>query len=177
MKFTELLTPESIRQGMILSSKKRVFELIAHIVAEKLQLENGEQCCFECLFSREKLGNSGLGGGVAMPKGRLPAEAQPIAVFIQLDSPIDYEAADHREVDLIFAVLIPENMCAAYVQYLPKLAENLTDKSLCKRLRAAKSADEILQIFFHYDQTDVNEAVPTKQSSEQDVTESQRNFT
>ncbi|WP_109079413.1 PTS IIA-like nitrogen regulatory protein PtsN [Aggregatibacter kilianii] len=173
MKFTELLTPECIRQGMILSSKKRVFESIAHIVEETLQMENGEQCCFECLCSREKLGNSGLGGGVAMPKGRLPADTQPVAVFIQLDSPIDYDASDHREVDLIFAVLIPENMCADYIQCLPKLAENLTDKSLCKQLRAAKSADEIWQIFLHYDQcANINEAVPTEPAVE-DLTKSQ----
>ena len=72
MKFTELLTPQTLRQGMISSSKKRVFESIARIVEEQLPMENGEQYCFDCLFNREKLGNSGLGGGVAMPKGRLP---------------------------------------------------------------------------------------------------------
>lgn len=174
MKFTELLTPETILQGMVLSSKKRVFESIARIVDEKLHMENGEQCCFECLFNREKLGNSSLGGGVAMPKGRLPAETQPIAVFIQLDSPIDYDAPDHREADLIFALLIPEDRCTDYVQCLPELAENLTDKSLCKQLRAAKSAGEIWQIFLHYDQcADAREAVPAEQSDEQDLTKPQ----
>ena len=157
MKFTELLTPETIRQGMISSSKKRVFESIARIVEEQLHMENGEQCCFDCLFAREKLGNSGLGGGVAMPKGRLPNNGKPIGVFIQLESPIDYEASDKREVDLIFAVLIPENMCGDYVQYLPTLAENLVDKSLCKQLRAAKSADEIWGVFSHYDQCEAEE--------------------
>ena len=139
MKFTELLTPETIRQGMISSSKKRVFESIARIVEEQLHMENGEQCCFDCLFAREKLGNSGLGGGVAMPKGRLPNNGKPIGVFIQLESPIDYEASDKREVDLIFAVL------------------NLVDKSLCKQLRAAKSADEIWGVFSHYDQCEAEE--------------------
>ena len=152
MKFTELLTPQTIRQGMISSSKKRVFESIARIVEEQLQVENGEQCYFDCLFNREKLGNSGLGGGVAMPKGRLPQGTESGGVFIQLETPIDYDAADKRDVDLIFAVLIPENMCGDYVHCLPVLAEHLTDKSLCKQLRAAQSADEIWQIFLHYDQ-------------------------
>ena len=92
-----------------------------------------------------------------MPKGRLPNNGKPIGVFIQLESPIDYEASDKREVDLIFAVLIPENMCGDYVQYLPTLAENLVDKSLCKQLRAAKSADEIWGIFSHYDQCEAEE--------------------
>ena len=94
MKFTELLTPQTLRQGMISSSKKRVFESIARIVEEQLPMENGEQYCFDCLFNREKLGNSGLGGGVAMPKGRLPQGTKPIGVFIQLETPIEYDAAD-----------------------------------------------------------------------------------
>ena len=134
MKFTELLTPQTLRQGMISSSKKRVFESIARIVEEQLPMENGEQYCFDCLFNREKLGNSGLGGGVAMPKGRLPQGTKPIGVFIQLETPIEYDAADKRDVDLIFAVLIPENRCGDYAQCLPKLA------------------DEIWKIFLHYDQ-------------------------
>lgn len=98
MKFTELLTPQTLRQGMISSSKKRVFESIARIVEEQLPMENGEQYCFDCLFNREKLGNSGLGGGVAMPKGRLPQGTKPIGVFIQLETPIEYDAADKREL-------------------------------------------------------------------------------
>ena len=162
MKFTELLTPQTIRQGMISSSKKRVFESIARIVEEQLQMENGEQCCFDCLFNREKLGNSGLGGGVAMPKGRLPQGTKSVGVFIQLETPIDYDAADKRDVDLIFAVLIPENMCGDYVRCLPTLAEHLTDKSLCKQLRAAKRADEIWQIFLHYDQCEVVQVEPAE---------------
>ena len=87
-----------------------------------------------------------------MPKGRLPQGTKPIGVFIQLETPIEYDAADKRDVDLIFAVLIPENMCSDYAQCLPKLADYLMDKSLCKQLRSAKSADEIWKIFLHYDQ-------------------------
>ena len=73
MKFTTLLSPDDIRQGVAFSSKKRLFESIAAFVVEKLHCENGEQACFECLFEREKLGNSGLGNGVAMPKAKLSA--------------------------------------------------------------------------------------------------------
>ncbi|MGO8077445.1 PTS sugar transporter subunit IIA, partial [Rhizobium leguminosarum] len=65
MKITELLSPENIRQGVSFSSKKRLFESIAHFVEEKLHCDKGEQACFESLFEREKLGNSGIGNGIA----------------------------------------------------------------------------------------------------------------
>ena len=113
MKFTTLLSPDDIRQGVAFSSKKRLFESIAAFVVEKLQCENGEQACFECLFEREKLGNSGLGNGVAMPKAKLPATVSDkiLTVFMQLETPVEYDAADNKPVDIVFAVLVPENLC------------------------------------------------------------------
>ena len=149
MNLTELLSPENIRQGVSFSSKKRLFESIAHFVIEQVNDEKGEQVCLECLFEREKLGNSGLGNGIAMPKAKIPVTLsdKAIAVFMQLDTPIDYDSSDGKFVDLVFAVLVPENQCATYMPILSFLTERLTDKNLLKQLRSAKSAEEIWQVF------------------------------
>ncbi len=152
MKFTQLLAEKNIRQGIVCSSKKRVFEMIGRLVAEQLtaqlNTENFDELqCFESLFNREKLGNTAIGNGVAMPRARLSAGNSPIAVFLQLSTPIDYDAPDRREVDLIFAIMIPEHLCADYINVLSELAERLTEKNLCKQLRAAQNEQEIWQIF------------------------------
>ncbi|MCX2961410.1 PTS IIA-like nitrogen regulatory protein PtsN [Rodentibacter caecimuris] len=155
MKLTELFHPENIRQGVCFSSKKRLFESIAHFIVEQLHGQKGEQACFECLFEREKLGNSGLGNGVAMPKAKLPAKAtdKALAVFLQLETPIDYDAQDGKPIDLVFAVLVPENQCQTYIPVLSHLTEKITDKNFLKQLRSAKSAGEIWQVFEMADQT------------------------
>ena len=149
MNITKLLSPENIRQGVSFSSKKRLFESIAHFVIEQVNDEKGEQVCLECLFERVKLGNSGLGNGIAMPKAKIPVTLsdKAIAVFMQLDTPIDYDSSDGKFVDLVFAVLVPENQCATYMPILSFLTERLTDKSLLKQLRSAKSTEEIWQVF------------------------------
>ena len=149
MNIAELLSPENIRQGVSFSSKKRLFESIAHFVIEQVNDEKGEQVCLECLFEREKLGNSGLGNGIAMPKAKIPVTLsdKAIAVFMQLDTPIDYDSSDGKFVDLVFAVLVPENQCVTYMPILSFLTERLTDKNLLKQLRSAKSAEEIWQVF------------------------------
>ena len=149
MNITELLSPENIRQGVSFSSKKRLFESIAHFVIEQVNDEKGEQVCLECLFEREKLGNSGLGNGIAMPKAKIPVTLsdKAIAVFMQLDTPIDYDSSDGKFVDLVFAVLVPENQCVTYMPILSFLTERLTDKNLLKQLRSAKSAEDIWQVF------------------------------
>ena len=99
-------------------------------------------------LNEEKLGNSGLGNGVAMPKAKLPATVSDkiLTVFMQLETPVEYDAADNKPVDIVFAVLVPENHCQEYIPVLAEINEKLTDKNLIKQLRSAQSADEIWQI-------------------------------
>ena len=177
MKLTELFRPENIRQGVCFSSKKRLFESIANFVTEQMHCDKGEQACLECLFNREKLGNSGLGGGVAMPKGlgngvampkaKMPSGTTnaPIAVFMQLTQPIDYDAPDGKPVDLIFAILVPEEQCQNYIPVLSDLTEKLTDKNFLKQLRSAQNTDEIWQIFEIADQTEKSTVSDEKQTA------------
>lgn len=164
MKLTQFLTPDNIYHGVVISSKKRALELIGKIVAEfinqEIQPDTEQQLCpVECftnLFKREKLGSTALNYGVALPHAKLPACEftlnSPIAIFLQLETPIDYEAQDHKEVDLIYALLFPENSCAQYKVGLADIAQALTDKNLLKHLRAAESAQDIWQILTYADQ-------------------------
>lgn len=164
MNVVDFLFPENIRLGVSFSSKKRLFESIAHFVMEQVHCDKGEQACFECLFNREKLGNSGLGNGVALPKARIPIDTfeQAIAVFMQLDTPIDYDAPDGKPVDLVMAILVPQNQCNQYIPILSRLTEKLADKNFLKQLRSAKSADEIWQLFEMID-------LAEKDTSQQDI--------
>lgn len=165
MKLTEFLTIENIRQGALVSSKKRALELVGKIIAESLNKRYGCQeeteglCPIECfgnLFKREKLGSTSLNHGIALPHAKLPNRStlsveKPIAVFIQLETPIDYEASDNKDVDLIYAVMFPEGHCEEYKGCLQDIAQRLSDKTLIKQLRSAESAEEIWQLFEYAD--------------------------
>ena len=60
-------------RGLLFLARNDYLNLLPLSLWKNFTAENGEQACFECLFEREKLGNSGLGNGVAMPKAKLPA--------------------------------------------------------------------------------------------------------
>lgn len=161
MTLTQFLAPQNIHQGVICSSKKRVLELLGKYAADFLnQGTEPEQeiCAVECfnqLFKREKLGCTALSNGVALPHAKLPSDctslSQPIAFFLQLESAVEYEAADHREVDLIYAVLFPEGSCEQYRGVLAEIAEKLSDKNVLKHLRAANNSEEIWQVLAYAD--------------------------
>ncbi len=164
MSLTEFLTPSMIFIDVVVSSKKRALELVGKIIAESLNQmgENeGEQCvcpvgCFECLFKREKLGSTSLGNGVALPHAKLPNTIKlnidkPIAVFLKLETPIDYEVTDNKAVDLIYGIMFPEHTCGQYQDHLNKIAQMLSDKNNLKLLRVAETAEEIWQALEYID--------------------------
>lgn len=176
MILTEFLTPDNIRLDVPASCKKRALEITGKMIAEAVgkqlpltEEEREELCpiaCFSNLFKREKLGCTGLTNGIAMPHAKLPHDCEntlvhPIAVFMRLERPIDYEASDKKDVDLIYAIMFPENSCATYKDRLPQIAEKLSDKNALKQLRTAQSVEEIWQMLEYLDNQEKTEDTET----------------
>ncbi len=155
MKLTTYLKPELIQLSTTFSSKKRALETIGTIVTNYLEQHSDEEQdfsaidCFSCLFKREKLGSTCLNYGIAVPHTKLPnwdAE-EPIAVFLQLENPVDFETVDNKEIDLIFAVIFPDKENDEYKDNLQQIVTILNNKQLAKLLRATKSLEDIWTLF------------------------------
>jgi len=87
------------------TSKKRVLEIISELAAQQLHISS--QIIFDALLTRERLGSTCIGNGVAIPHGKLEKDTQVVGVLIRLVQPIALDAVDHQPVDLIFALLAP----------------------------------------------------------------------
>lgn len=94
------------------------------------------------------MGSTGIGGGIAIPHGKLEDDNAlgAIGVFIQLEQPIAFDAIDNQAVDLLFALLVPAEQCKTHLHTLSLVAKRLADKTVCRRLRAAQSDEELYQI-------------------------------
>ena len=161
MLLTEFLTAENIHLDTPASCKKRALEIAGKLLADAMrkqlseEIGSDEACPIACL-KREKLGCTALNNGVAMPHAKLANACtqsleKPIAVFMKLEQPVDYEAQDRKEVDLIYAILFPEQSCHHYKAYLPKIAEKLSDKNIIKQIRTAETEEDIWQLFCYLD--------------------------
>src|ERR1035437_5486019 len=80
------------------TSKKRAFEE-AGLLFENLH-GLSRSLVTDSLFSRERLGSTGLGHGVAIPHGRIKGLKTPMAAVFQLATPIGFEAPDELPVAL-----------------------------------------------------------------------------
>ena len=69
-----------------------------------------------------------------------------VGVFVQLETPIAFDAIDNQPVDLLFALLVPADQTKTHLHTLSLVAKRLADKTICRRLRAAQSDEELYQI-------------------------------
>ncbi|KLV06180.1 PTS sugar transporter [Photobacterium aquae] len=144
MQLSNVLSLDCTKSAVPCTSKKRALEIISEIAAQ--HLDQNPQPLFECMLNREKMGSTGIGHGIAIPHGRINNSDEAIAVLIQCQDPIQFDAIDNQPVDLLFALLVPETQCQEHLKTLASMAEKLNDKHICKQLRTAQSDEELYQI-------------------------------
>lgn len=145
MDVSEILSAERVLCGLEAKSKKRALEIMGELlVRDSLPVPHQE--VFNCLISRERLGSTGLGHGVAIPHARVPRISSAVGAFIQLAEGVDYDAPDGEPVDLIFGLLVPEESNEEHLQILSKLAETFSDGALRARLRSCGTNAEIVEL-------------------------------
>jgi PTS system nitrogen regulatory IIA component len=136
MHLIDLLAPGRVVAGASATSKKRLLETLATLLAEGAGADV-ERRVFDSLCAREKLGSTGLGHGVAIPHGRTAALPGAVGAFLRLAEPIEFSALDGKPVDLVFALAVPEHFTNQHLLLLSQLAEMFTDAAFCANLRAA----------------------------------------
>ena len=145
MQVSELLELERISCNTPAASKKRVLEQLSALLAGS-QGDLTQTQVFDSLLTRERLGSTGLGHGVAIPHGRVKNSDKTLVALVKLEHGIDYDAVDNQPVDLLFALLVPEHSTDEHLQLLSQLAEMFSDPELVKQLRAANDSHSLLDI-------------------------------
>ncbi len=127
------------------SSKKRALEFVANVIAEDNPTLDSDEI-FLNLTARERLGSTGLGNGIAIPHCRTQNCSTITGALIKLSSPIEYESLDDNPVDLIFALIVPEEAHDQHLKILAILAEKLSQKDYLQKLRSSKDDLELFSV-------------------------------
>lgn len=144
MQLREILSLDCTKSAVQCTSKKRALEMISELVAQHTGQSSTE--LFECMLSREKMGSTGIGNGIAIPHARMQSSDKAIAVLLQCESPVEFDSIDNRPVDLLFALLVPDEQCKEHLKTLSSMAERLNNKQVLKQLRNAQSDQELYDI-------------------------------
>ncbi len=140
-----ILSPALTRCGVPGGSKKRILETIAKLVAEHYPFLD-ENAIFNNLVCRERLGSTGIGQGIAIPHCRLENCDRVIGVLLTLEQKIPFDSIDNEPVDLLFALIVPQEATSEHLDLLSQLAEKFNDRSYCEKLRACRSDTELYEL-------------------------------
>jgi PTS system nitrogen regulatory IIA component len=143
MNLTSLLKKELILCQHIEINKKSLFERLSHLFSNNM---NHTTELLDAFISRESLGSTALGYGVAIPHIRTKLLSQPQLAIIQLKTPINFDADDKRPVDIIFAIIVPEEDINNHLNILAECSGLLTQKKFREKIRQAKTSSNIMTI-------------------------------
>ena len=133
---SQLLPLSNVVVDLDASSKKRVFEQAG------LLFENNQgiarSTVFDSLFTRERLGSTGLGQGIAIPHGRIKGLKDAAGAFLRLAAPVQFDAPDGRPVSMLFVLLVPEQANETHLQLLSELAQMFSDREFREALRGIR---------------------------------------
>ncbi|PAV25342.1 phosphotransferase IIA-like nitrogen-regulatory protein PtsN [Tamilnaduibacter salinus] len=142
LSIESILAPELTLCGVPGTSKKRILELIAENVARQYpELESTR--IFNNLISRERLGSTGIGEGIAIPHCRLENCDRVVGVLMTLEDGISFDAIDHQPVDLVFTLIVPREATSEHLELLSQLAETFNNRTFCERLRQCEDSESL----------------------------------
>lgn len=138
MKLSELLGIGAVSFEPGIASQKAAFERIGELLAE----ETGApaETIASALAERERLGTTGFGGGTAIPHGRVPGLEGIRAAVLRLGQPVEWQAVDGAPVDLLVALIGPEEAGANHLKALALVSRTLRDQAFVAKLRGVSDS-------------------------------------
>ncbi len=144
MELLDLLTERSIIPALKAKTKKQALHELAELGSTVTGCPMRD--IHEGLMQRERLGSTGLGGGIAIPHAKFKGLERIHCLFARLDRPIDFESLDNEPVDLIFVLLAPEHASGDHLKALARISRFLREPKALDRLRATRERKVLFAI-------------------------------
>ena len=146
LSLAQYLNTELISVQSDISSRKKLLEKMAHLLTIPLDKKTKEKDIYHYLLEREKLGNTGIGNGVALPHSRAKEAKTAVIAIITLEEPIDYDSIDRQPVDVAFGLLVPQEANQEHLNLLANIATLMSNNDNKKALSSATSAEQIIEL-------------------------------
>ncbi len=150
MRILDALKAEVIISDLESVDKKGVLEELARPVAKLHQID--PQDLVNILMERERLGSTGIGGGIGIPHGKLKNLDTLVLGFGLSRRGVDFESMDGRPTHIFFLLVTPESSTGLHLKLLARISRILKNEPFKAQLMSAGTAEEILAIIAEEDE-------------------------
>lgn len=146
----DLLQDDLIFEELTATDKPGVIREFARLLTSRGRVTN-EHELVRVLADRESLGSTGIGGGVAIPHGKLTGITDMVVAFGRSSRGVDFQALDGKPVYLFFLLLTPQGMAGEHLKTLARISRILKNRILCENLRHALLRQELQRLICEED--------------------------
>jgi nitrogen PTS system EIIA component len=145
MDIKSFLSSGDVLVDVTASDKVRLLRKLADRAANVLNVPADR--IFRELSSREELGSTGTGSGIAVPHARVEGVKKPFGILARLKRPMDFDAIDGKPVDLVFLLLLPTTPAGEQLNALASIARRLRNPECLRGLRGAIDCSDLFRAF------------------------------
>ena len=150
MKICDVLQKEAIVADLKSRNKKGVLEELVAPLAEIAAVNHED--LVKVLMERERLGSTGIGGGIGIPHGKLKDLDSLVLGFGLSRKGVDFESLDGQPTHIFFLLVTPENSMGLHLKVLARISRILKIDPFKDRLLNAANGDEIMEIIKEEDE-------------------------
>lgn len=136
------VTAEHILLGSTAQSKRALLTEMAGMLSSF-----DPDLILEVIMTREQLGSTGMGHGVAIPHGRMKGLQEPAIVVATHQQGLDFDAIDNELVHIVVMLLVPDDEDKIHLELLAKLARRLQQQQIRSKIRQATNPDIVAELF------------------------------
>lgn len=150
MKILDVLQRDAIIEDLKSQTKQDIIAELAAPVARIAEISPA--ALVRVLLERERLGSTGIGGGIGIPHGKLKGLESLILGFGLSRQGVDFESIDGQPTHIFFMLVTPENSTGLHLKLLARISRILKNDLFKERLLKAADADEIFNIIKEEDE-------------------------
>ncbi|MDY0042274.1 MAG: PTS sugar transporter subunit IIA [Desulforhabdus sp.] len=143
MKIGHFLRTESIFLNVDLPDKDAVIRFAADMFAQHGVVKNSASI-YAGLKSREEILSTGIGNGIGIPHTDSAEATNAALLLLRLAKPIDFGALDALPVDVVLAVVVPDNNSVLHLQMLAGISRLCRKTDFLKAVREAETPRSLL---------------------------------
>ncbi|MDP7040488.1 MAG: amino acid permease [Myxococcota bacterium] len=142
-RIVSFIPPGCVEAKLKITKKEGFFEHVASIFAAQMQHVSKEHIV-KALWEREKLQNTSVGNGLALPHATLPESDRTYLGVFTSAKPVNYDAPDGGDVDVFFFTLGPPADRQKHLLLLASVSRLVLGTQLLDKIRLANDDLAIL---------------------------------
>jgi len=145
MKLSKFCSEDLIAFNLKSKEKDSVLDELVELVSTSNLVKDADQLLAD-VKEREELVTTGVGYGVAFPHAKTKATKGIVIGFGRSDDGIDFDAMDHKPVNLFFLIAAPEDAIGAHLNVMARLSYIMKSEENRQKMMEVTSPGELLQL-------------------------------